>query len=232
MSKVIPLFEPTPRPEGRDRETEGDSRAEVAEWERRRLLSAIAELMTERGYACLTVADLTRRAEVPQAAFYEHFADKEECLMAAYREFTEAVVRAMARRIDVTATWTEFVEAILGGYVEVLERDPTAARAFTVEMDAAGDAARQRRRDAIHMFARLLADRHAEIRAHDPSLAELPSSAYLALALAARESVQDALLDLDGPPLGELVRAIALLFNAAVHGAAANVAAHDGRVES
>lgn len=225
MSKVIPLFEPPPRPE---RGTQGDSRAEVAEWERRRLLSAIAELMAERGYAGIAVTDLARRAQVSHAAFHEHFADKEECLMAAYREFTDAVVRAMARRIDVSAPWTEFVEAILGAYVEVLERDPTAARAFTVEMDAAGDTARQRRRDAIHMFARLLADRHAEIRAHDPSLAELPSAAYLALALAARESVQDALLDLDGPPLGELVRGIALLFNAAVQGAAANTAGHDG----
>jgi len=111
---------------------------------------------------------------------------------------------------------------MLGGYLDILERDPTAARAFLVEMDAAGPRARQRRRDAIHWFAEIWAQRHEQIRARDPSLGELPPIAYLALAFSVRDIVQEALLDVSSPPLRELAPGLARLLNAVVLGAAAS----------
>src|ERR1700686_5120567 len=145
MAQVIPLFKQAPAlPRG----PHGLSRAEVAESQRTRLMAAFTELVAERGYAGLRIGDLVARAGVSRAAFYEHFADKEACLLAAYDTFAEAVVSAITRGMDPDQPWSAFVDATLGGYVDVLERDPTAARAFIVEMDAAGEAARRRRRDA------------------------------------------------------------------------------------
>jgi AcrR family transcriptional regulator len=183
-------------------------------------MAAFTELLAERGYAGLRIGDLVARAGVSRAAFYEHFADKEACLQAAYDTFAEAVVSAITRGMDPDQPWSAFVDATLGGYVEVLERDPTAARAFIVEMEAAGPAARRRRRDALHAFAALLAQRHAQIRARDESLSELPPVAYVALAFAVREVAHETLLDDDGPSFRERAPGLAVMINAAVLGAA------------
>jgi AcrR family transcriptional regulator len=218
MPDPIPLFGPKdPLPRG----PHGLSRAEVAESQRTRLMAAFTELMAERGYAGVRIGELVARAGVSRAAFYEHFADKEAILLDAYDRFAEGVARAVSPQVADGQPWSAFVDATLGGYIEVLERDPTAARAFIVEMDAAGPVARRRRREALHGFAALIARRHAEIRARDPSLGTLPDSAYLALAFAFRETVHDALLDLKGPSFRELAPGLAVLANAAVLGAAA-----------
>jgi AcrR family transcriptional regulator len=217
MARVIPLFE---QAQALPRGPHGLSRAEVAESQRTRLMAALTELMADRGYAGLRIGDLVARAGVSRAAFYEHFEDKEACLLAAYDTFAEAVVSAITRGMDPNQPWSAFVDATLGGYVEVLERDPTAARAFIVEMDAAGPAARRRRRAALHAFAALLAQRHAQIRARDESLSELPAVAYVALAFAVREVAHEALLDDEGRSFRERAPGLAVMINAAVLGAA------------
>ena len=186
-----------------------------------RLLAAITELLAERGYAALTIGELARRARVSRAAFYEHFADKEACLLAAYDHFATTIVTAMTADVDDDAPWSAFIEATVGGYLTTLERDPIAARAFIVEMNAAGPAARRRRRDAVQGFAAVIAQRHAAIRAREPSLGPLPESAYLALALGVRELVHDALESDRAPDLMKLAPDIVVLMTAAVEGAGA-----------
>lgn len=217
MAQVVSIVE---RKGALPRGPHGLSRAEVAESQRTRLMAAFTELLAERGYAGVRIGDLVARAGVSRASFYEHFADKEACLLAAYDLFAERVLLAITVPFGADTSWTEFVDAMLAGYLETLERDLTAARAFLVEMDGAGPQARQRRRDAVHWFAEVWAQRHAQIRKRDPSLGELPSVAYLALAFAVREVVQDALLDVNSPPLRELAPALSQLLNAVVLGAA------------
>jgi AcrR family transcriptional regulator len=217
MAQVIPPFE---QAQALPRGPHGLSRAEVSESQRTRLMAAFTELMAERGYAGLRIGDLVARAGVSRAAFYEHFVDKEACLLAAYDTFADAVASAITRGMDAEEPWSAFVDATLGGYVEVLERDPTAARAFIVEMEAAGAASRRRRRDALHGFAALLAQRHAQIRARDRSLAELPPVAYVALAFAVREVARETLLEFDGPSFRECAPGLAVMINAVVLGAA------------
>jgi AcrR family transcriptional regulator len=193
-----PIFEPSPAlPRGPHSLT----REQVAASQRARLLAAMTELLAERGYAGVTIGELARRAGVSRAAFYEHFADKEACLLAAYGRFAERVLAALAARIELGTSWSEFIEAALAGYLGALQDDLTAARAFIVEMDAAGPSARRRRREEIHAFAALLADRHAEIRAGDPTLGPLSPTAYLTLALGVREFVHDLLESGERAPL-------------------------------
>src|ERR1700754_1909548 len=62
----------------------GLSRKEVAASQRTRLLQAVAELGTERGFASLTLTDIVGRAGVARSTFYEHFADKEDCFLQAF----------------------------------------------------------------------------------------------------------------------------------------------------
>ena len=211
-----PIFQSPPAlPRG----PHGLSREQVAASQRTRLMGALTELLAERGYAAVTIGELASRAGVSRAAFYAHFADKEACLLAAYDHFAAAMVEALSADVDADAPWAAFVDSTLAGYLGTLERDPKAARAFIVEMDAAGPGARRRRRDAIHGFAALLAERHAAIRARDPSLAPLSAQSYLVLALGIRELVRDALENDPSPRLTTLAPEIRELLTAVIEGA-------------
>ena len=63
----------------------------MSELQRGRLLSAAAEVVAEAGYPGMSMARVTRRAGVPREAFYDLFADREDCFLAV---FDEAVARA------------------------------------------------------------------------------------------------------------------------------------------
>jgi AcrR family transcriptional regulator len=51
--------------------------------QRQRLIAGAAEAVAERGFARVTVADIIRYAGVSRLTFYEHFANREDCLQAA-----------------------------------------------------------------------------------------------------------------------------------------------------
>src|SRR5262245_57415806 len=52
--------------------------------QRGRLIDAMAQAVAEHGYGATTVARVVSRAGVSRKTFYEHFSDKEDCLLALY----------------------------------------------------------------------------------------------------------------------------------------------------
>lgn len=209
---------PRPLPHGPHELT----REQVADSQRRRLTAALTELMAERGYAGVRLAELVARAGVSKATFYEHFADKEQCMLAAYEEFLRTLIAEIAPLVaEESPSLADFVRSVVTRYVEVTARDVTAARAFFVELDAAGPAARARRRGERQAFIALFAQRHRQFRDRDPSLAPLPRIAYEAIVDAAREIVRDRLDAEPEPDLRELIPDLTLTFTAIFQGAAA-----------
>ena len=194
-------------------------RERVAASQRMRLMAAFTELLAEHGYGAVTIGALAKRAAVSRGAFYEHFADKEACLLAAYDQFAGTLLAAMTEGVDDGTDWHAFIDRALHGYLGTLEREPVAARAFIIEMDAAGPAARRRRREGIHGFAAMIAHRHAAFRAQDAALGPLPERVYLGLALGVRELVREALEDEREPRLTALVPDVVAWVTAMVEGA-------------
>lgn len=191
------------------------SREQVADSQRTRLMAALTELMAERGYAAVRLAELVTRAGVSKATFYEHFADKEQCMLAAYEQFLRTLIAAIAPSVTEDAPrMSDFVRNVITRYIEVIGRDLVAARAFFVELDGAGPAARARRRYERRAFTALLADSHQQFRDRDPSLAPLPTIAYEAIVDAAREIVRDRLDSEPEPNLTDLIPDLTLTFTA------------------
>src|ERR1700722_948203 len=60
--------------------------------QRERLLRSVLAAVAESGYLAVTVADIVRRARVSRVAFYAHFADKEDCFLAATGEGRDLMV--------------------------------------------------------------------------------------------------------------------------------------------
>jgi AcrR family transcriptional regulator len=167
--------------------------AEVQAAQRARLLGAVIAAVGDGSFSDVTVADIVRGARVSRAAFYAHFSDKEDCFIAACREggrlMTEAITAA--KRSQPPGTGPEQVlRASLAAFLAFLAREPAFARAFYIEMPAAGPRAARLLRGANHHFARFNRSWHERARLDRPDWPEVPAEAYYALAGASAELVR------------------------------------------
>ncbi|MFF1399207.1 TetR/AcrR family transcriptional regulator [Streptomyces sp. NPDC058287] len=71
---------------------------------RRLLGSALVELVLERGFAALTVEDITERADVARATFYAHFRSKEELFARVTADLLDELVTRLAPTVAGSAT--------------------------------------------------------------------------------------------------------------------------------
>jgi AcrR family transcriptional regulator len=186
-------------------------RAVVAESQRERLLVAMADATATKGYANVAVADVIERAGVSRRSFYEHFANKEECFLAAYDAGVEALLAAIGEAEAGAGGLLEGARAGTEVYLQLLADNPAFARTFLIEVLGAGPAALERR-DAVHQrFADRLADAHAAIAEQLGASARLPTPApyiFRAAVGAIHELVIDRLLKQGAEALPGLVDAI------------------------
>jgi AcrR family transcriptional regulator len=123
----------------------GIPREVVERNQRERLIAAMAEVCAERGYAAVTVADVTRQAGVSTASFYRQFADKRECMLASFEELFGRLLEEVGRVCE--------RKAAIGTAVELLGADLPTARLLTVEVLAAGEEGVKLQHAAIERLA-------------------------------------------------------------------------------
>lgn len=78
----------------------GGSLHEHREQTRLKLFAALADLMNERGFDAITLADIASAAGIGRTAVYNHFADKEAMLLGFIMHETEQYVGALERELD------------------------------------------------------------------------------------------------------------------------------------
>jgi AcrR family transcriptional regulator len=110
--------------------------------QRERLLEAMVELASETGYQAITIAQLSSRAGVSSATFYEQFEGKEECLLAAYRALAARVFGELQRTMAGGAL-ADVLPVALGGLLVSVRDDPHAGRLLFIEALAGGPRLRE-----------------------------------------------------------------------------------------
>ena len=123
-------------------------------------------------------------------AFYAHFANKEECFLAATgegRELMIARVISASRALPAGASDEDLLRAACRGFLEFLADEPAFARVFYIHMPAAGPQAVSRLDAAPRIFAELNRRWHERARERHPDWPAVPPEAYLALAGATAE---------------------------------------------
>jgi AcrR family transcriptional regulator len=110
----------------------------VAENQRERIITALVDVVAERGYKDTTVADITSRASVSRRTFYEHFSGKEECFLAAHAMIADHILEAIKGAMAVFDDWPRQVRAALATMLRFLSAGPEVARVYAFEPVAAG----------------------------------------------------------------------------------------------
>jgi AcrR family transcriptional regulator len=149
-------------PERLPRGRHGLPRRFIVHNQRERMLLAVAEAVAEQGFATTTVADIIARARLSRRTFYEHFADKEECFLAAYDTVVEQLLAAVGQAYEQAEGWTQKVHDGLETFLAYLAAEPAFARMCIVEVVAAGNEARGRRDAAMRVFVDFLEPGRAE----------------------------------------------------------------------
>lgn len=135
------------------------SRDEVGSAQRGRLLLAMVEVVAERGYAATTVGDVLKRAHISRQTFYEHFANKEDCFLAAFDQAADLLMARMQAALGpATDPVVERLDRVFESYLGGLAAAPELARALLVEVYGAGRAGVARRTAVQERFAVTIAD--------------------------------------------------------------------------
>ena len=127
----------------------------IARSQRERLLEAAIRVVSSKGYAATTVADLTRKAGISRTTFYAMFDDKEACFLAAYDGVVDALVRRISKAYDAEEGWPRRARAGLAALLEALAEEPDVARLALVDVGSAGPAAQRRYRGALQRLTPL-----------------------------------------------------------------------------
>jgi AcrR family transcriptional regulator len=159
----------------------------VAEMQRRRLLTATVELALQGGIQAVSVATLCARAGVSRRTFYELFADREDCLRAAFEDSLQSATQTVARAVaDTNASgtggigrtggvgrpggvgrhggWRERVRTGLVALLCLFDQEPGTARLLVVEALAADPTTLELRRSTLEQAAMILDEGRTEAR--------------------------------------------------------------------
>lgn len=135
----------------------GLSREYVLASQRSRLIDAAVHVAGSDGYVAMTVSAVIARAGVSRKTFYELFADREACFLAA---LDDVLIQARVGARDATPAddvpWPECLRAMLAWGLDALTARPNAARVAFVEVLAAGPKAIRRRDAALGELGLLL----------------------------------------------------------------------------
>jgi AcrR family transcriptional regulator len=143
-------------PERLPRGRHGLPRRFIVHNQRERMLLAVAEAVAEQGFVTTTVADIIARARLSRRTFYEHFADKEECYLAAYDTVVEQLLAAVGQAYEQADGWPQKVHDGLETFLAYLAAEPAFARMCIVEVLGSGPKARGRRDAAMRVFVDFL----------------------------------------------------------------------------
>jgi AcrR family transcriptional regulator len=164
----VPEEELGPLPAGRH----GLTREQVVLNQRERLIGGLAEAVAEHGYNAVTIAHITKAAQVSRRAFYENFESKEECFLAAFEVVVGHVQTLVAEAVEPVEDWPHEVITAFRTVLDFFAEEPDLARLCFVESQTAGPAIAERYREKIYDFIPLL-ERGRSVRKTDR---ELPAS--------------------------------------------------------
>jgi AcrR family transcriptional regulator len=129
-------------------------RAANVEQQHLRLLDGLSASIRTKGLAHTYVSDIVGHARVSRRTFYEHFQDKDSCLVELVRASTSHLIETISAAIDLDASRAVEIEQTIDAYLWTLSREPTLALALAGS--SAGDAVWRAQQEGLVRFAEFL----------------------------------------------------------------------------
>jgi len=162
----------------------------VEERQRERLVRAMVACVGRQGYKETTIADVVAVAHTSRTAFYENFADKQDCFLEAYRQMTAGFIGASLQAAEQVGDWRGKLDAGIATYYRWMADHPEVAVSTVVEVHSAGRRALEARSVALEQWTRTLKGVGVLARRAGADV-EPSNAAYDAIVLTAEAHVHD-----------------------------------------
>ncbi len=113
------------------------SRTDRKSTQRERLIAGMIAAAASHGYAAATVSHVIAHAGVSRPTFYEYFADKDECFLAAHRDLSRLLIEEV-RQAVAQAPPERAIYVAIRAFIRLSEEFPDRACFLTNEAMAAG----------------------------------------------------------------------------------------------
>jgi AcrR family transcriptional regulator len=143
---------------------------------RERICGALITLVGNQGYEATDVSEICELAEVDQATFEAHFADKDTCLEHVWEAMTVAYIGHCRSAFDEHERWRDGLRAAGYAAMDWLGADPARSKFFLVEVMSGGEMVRARRDWMMNEFIEMLDGGRREMENPD-SLSRLTAEA-------------------------------------------------------
>lgn len=147
----------------------GAVREQISDLQRARIIGASFEVTAQRGADHLTVAHLVGRSGVSRRTFYEHFTDREDCLLAAFEHALQLASERVIPAYEAEKGWRERVRAGLLALLSFCDEQPSLARLLICESQASGAKVAERRAQVLGALTRIVDQGRDEGKAENAS---------------------------------------------------------------
>jgi len=110
-----------------------------------RMLDAVAEVVSDKGYVAMSVEDIITVAGVSRRTFYDKFKSKEDAYLQSFDAIAQVLLAEVTAAYGSSQDFIEGVIACLGAFLDLAAREPRYADMCMVEVLAAGPTAIGRR---------------------------------------------------------------------------------------
>jgi AcrR family transcriptional regulator len=126
--------------------------------QRARLLRAAAADFAEHGFGNTGSESISRRAGMSKATFYEHFANKEACILALFDQAFDVLARSMAQAARQAGSGNprDRMRAGTRAFLTAVAEHPDYVRTLLVEIIGAGPVAARRRDQVLESFGQII----------------------------------------------------------------------------
>jgi AcrR family transcriptional regulator len=123
---------------------------------RQMILDGMLEAVGAEGYERTSVRTVLDRTGVYRQAFYDNFADKDDCYLQAFGSGVERLEAVVLAAASSESTWQGQLRAGLGALLDFLDEEPDYGRGLIVEVHAAGAEALTKRAAAMQRATEFL----------------------------------------------------------------------------
>ncbi|HEX5307864.1 MAG TPA: TetR family transcriptional regulator [Solirubrobacteraceae bacterium] len=128
-------------------------RAQIAQVQRARIVAGAVQAVCERGAANVAIAEIVQLAGVSRRTFYELFADRDQCLLAAFEDALAVVAARVVPEALAEQRWLDQLRTGTAALMRFFDEEPRLARLLVCESLAAGRAGAEWRSGVLAQLA-------------------------------------------------------------------------------
>jgi AcrR family transcriptional regulator len=157
---------------------------------RDRLIAGMAKVLEQQPLSELYADDVVKEAGVSKRTFYQHFANKEACFLALYRENSARVLSVLKEAAGTPGlTALERIQQGSKAYLSFMQQQAALMKRLYIDISYLGTEGMKAKREVLQQFADVLVAAYDAERALMPSLAPLDAELVLAIVAGINELI-------------------------------------------